>query len=182
MLLNRDRVFPNVVRDILVWQIIVIILMSAGLLSILLGIPGTFIILGTALCYSVFTHFDIITIRLLLWLLGIAITGEIIESFLGLFAARKFGASRLALFTALIGSIAGAAVGSVVLPLVGTVAGAVIGAFLGTFLPELALKRGMRKSVSAGMGAFVGRTSAVFVKIFLGAIMIVLVILSFCRN
>ncbi len=156
--------------------------MLAGLLSIFLGIPGTFIILGMALIYSAFTRFNIITIRLLLWLLGIAITGEIIESFLGLFVARKFGASRLALFTALIGSLAGAVVGSMILPLVGTVAGAVIGAFLGTFLPELVLKKGVGKSVSAGMGAFIGRTSAVFVKIFLGAVMIALVILSFCRS
>ncbi len=165
----------------MLWQIVTVIFMLAGLVSILIGIPGTFIILGAAFVYSACTHFEVVSIRLLAGLLSIAMTGEIIEAFLGLFVARKFGASRLALFSTLVGGFAGAVIGSVVLPLIGTVIGAVAGAFLGAFISEMALKRGVERSVSAGMGAFIGRTGAVFAKLFLGTIMIALVVVSFCR-
>jgi uncharacterized protein YqgC (DUF456 family) len=171
----------QIARDILLWQVVTVIFMLAGLVSILIGIPGTFIILGAVFVYSACTHFEVVSMRLLVGLLSIAMTGEIIEAFLGLFVARKFGASRLALFSTLIGGFAGAVIGSLALPLIGTVIGAVAGAFLGAFIPEMALKRGVERSVSAGMGVFIGRTGAVFAKLFLGTVMIALVVVSFCR-
>ncbi len=160
----------------MVWRIIVVVFMFAGLLSILIGIPGTFIILGTALIYAIFTHFQIITVKLLFGLLGIAIMGEVIEAFLGLLSARKFGASRLSLFFALVGGFAGALIGSMFLPLVGTVVGAITGAFLGTFLPELVVKKELRVSIKAGVGTFLGRTAGILTKLVLGAIMVGLVV------
>lgn len=165
----------------MVWKVIVIIFMVAGLLSLFVGLPGTFIILGVALVYGACTHFQVITVRLLLLLLGIAAVGEIVEAFLGLFVAKKFGASKLSLFFAAIGGFVGAIVGSVILPLVGTVIGALAGAFVGAFVPELALKKKMGDSVSAGVGAFLGRTMGLFTKLFLGAAMLVLVIADLFR-
>ena len=159
----------------MLWKILLLIFMFAGLLSILIGIPGTFTILGFALIYAIFTHFQIITVKLLFGLLAIAIMGEVIEAFLGLFSARKFGASWRSLFFSVIGGFAGAIIGSIFLPLVGTVIGAICGAFLGAFLPELAVKKKLEVSIHAGFGAFLGRTAGILAKVVLGAIMIGLV-------
>ena len=157
------------------WRIVTVVFMFTGLLSIVIGIPGTFIILGVALIYGIFTNFQIITAKLLFVLLGFAIVGELIEAFLGLLSASKFGASRLSLFFGLVGGFAGALIGSLFLPVVGTLIGAIAGVFLGTFLPELALKKEFRVSVRAGLGAFLGRTAGTFTKLVLGAIMVGLV-------
>ena len=159
----------------MLWKILLLIFMFAGLLSILIGIPGTFTIVGFALIYAIFTHFQIITVKLLFGLLAIAIMGEVIEAFLGLLSARKFGASGLSLLFSVIGSFAGALIGSIFLGLVGTVIGAICGAFLGAFLPELAVKKKFEVSVHVGFGAFLGRTAGILAKLVFGAIMIGLV-------
>ena len=90
--------------------------------------------------------------RTLWWMAGIALPVEGLDQLLGIWAARRYGAT----FLGVAGSLAGGIVGSILLtplfPIVGTVLGAFAGAFAGAYLVEWAVQRDARLT-SAPRGA-----------------------------
>lgn len=146
-----------------------------GLLAIPLGLGGTFIILADAVLLGVVTGFERVGIWALVAMAALAIIGEVIESVLGVFTVRKFGASRWAMLGTFVGGIGGAILGSPILPVIGSLIGAFIGAFLGAFIAEIIYRRQVQSSLRAGWGAFVGRILAALIKFEIGIIMIIIV-------
>jgi len=153
-----------------------------GLLFIPLGLGGTFIILGDAVLLGLLTGFERVGWVALIAMAGLAVVGEIIESVIGVFTVRKFGASRWAMLGTFVGGIAGAALGTPVMPVIGSLAGAFVGAFAGAFGAEILYRRQMQASLRAGWGAFVGRLLAVLIKFELGVVMIIIVIMEIRRS
>ena len=77
----------EVLADIGQWSGYVLwaLLLVFASLFVYLGLGGNFIILGLALLHALVTGFDPIGWKLLSWLAGIAVLGEIIEFLVGTF-------------------------------------------------------------------------------------------------
>lgn len=153
-----------------------------GLLLIPLGLGGTFVILGNVVLLALATGFERVGWWVLLVLLGIAILGEVLESLIGVFTVRRFGASRWAMLGTFLGGLVGAAAGTPVMPVVGSLAGAFVGAFAGAFIAEVLYRQHLDSSLRAGWGAFVGRVLAAVVKFELGIVMIVITLVRIGRG
>ncbi len=147
-----------------------------GILLIPLGLSGNFVILGFLALYDLVHGFQAFGFYLLFFL-GLAIVGEIVEALLGSVMARRYGAGRSGMVGAFLGGILGAIVGSPFLVPLGTLIGSFIGAFLLAFGMEWFARRrdeaGVRNGLKAGWGAFVGKFLAMGFKVAIGVGMVV---------
>jgi uncharacterized protein len=144
----------------------------AGLLLIPFGLPGLWVIVLGVLGYGWLTDFRSITMGIIILAVGLALLGEVIESWLGFRFARRYGGSSRAGWGALIGGLVGAVVG-VPVPLIGSVIGGFIGAFVGAALFEYTRARHYETAAKAGWGAVLGRAAAAAAKIALGIVIAV---------
>jgi uncharacterized protein YqgC (DUF456 family) len=145
----------------------------AGLVLIPLGLPGLWVMVGVLLVYGWMTDFRSLSVALIAIVLGLALVGEIIESWLGFRFAKRYGGSNRSGWGALIGGIVGAIVG-VPVPVIGSVIGAFLGSFLGAALFEYSASRRLDVATRAGWGSVVGRAAAAAAKIALGVIIAVI--------
>jgi uncharacterized protein YqgC (DUF456 family) len=153
------------VLEILV-LVLLILAMPAGLIAVVLGLPGTWLILGVSALYAWITDFTAITVQLILAILIIAAAAEIIDFIAGMWGARRYGGSKKAMLATLIGGLLGAIVLAPLFFGLGTVLGAFLGAFAGAFFVTYLEQRRMDEAVRVGWGAFVGR---IFAMVFKGA-------------
>jgi len=144
-----------------------------GLLAVVVGLSGNFILLGLALLVAWIGKFAVLGWGTWFLLLGLAVLGEIVEAVLGVVAARGFGATRWGMIGTFLGGILGAVAGSAVLPVVGSLLGAFLGAFLGALGGELLRGRRARESLRAGTGAFLGKMVALSFKLAIGVVIAV---------
>ena len=112
----------------------------------------------------------------------LAIVGEIVEMVAGAAGAAKQGASRRAMFLAVIGAMFGSMMGAMVLsaiPIIGTIIGAVGGAALGSFggayVGEMWKGRDQKERLDIGAAAMLGRLLGTMGKLIVGAIMVAVV-------
>jgi len=139
-----------------------------GLLGVVLGLAGNFILLGLALVVAWIGGFQYFAIWLLLLLLVLVILGEVVEAFLGVATAKGFGATRWGMIGTFLGGLLGAAAGTAVLPILGSLAGAFAGSFLGAVIGELLRGGRTAESMRAGTGAFLGKVVATSFKLSIG--------------
>lgn len=143
-------------------------LLALGLVMIPFGLPGTWIMVATAVGYSLLVPhsigiFTVVSVCIL------AVIGEVIEFSLTAKYTRKYGGSRRASWGAIIGAMIGAFMG-VPVPIIGSVIGAFAGAFAGAFLAELT--RGNAGSATrVATGALIGRALAAAMKVGIGVAM-----------
>lgn len=142
----------------------------AGLLAVVLGLSGNFILLGLALVVALIGGFQHLAWWGLLLLLALAILGEVVEAFLGVATARGFGATRWGMIGTFAGGLLGAAAGTAVFPVVGSLVGAFLGSFLGAVIGELLRGRRTAESMRAGTGAFLGKVIATSFKLAIGIV------------
>ena len=154
----------------------------AGLVSLIFGLPGNFIILADSLLYGWYGGFKEITYKVILILIILAIVGEVVEYGLGILGAKKRGATKGAIIASIIGGIAGAIIGMPFLFGIGSVIGAFLGAFGGAFLLEYLQGKGLDQAIESGWGAFLGRVGGAISKGFIGIMMIVITIVSVVRH
>jgi uncharacterized protein YqgC (DUF456 family) len=139
-------------------------------LTIFFGIPGGWIALVAIIIYDAVAGFSDVGLALLLVMLGIAVLGEIIESFLGLVYVAQKGATKWGVLGAFAGGLAGAIGGSMILPFIGSVLLGLLGAFAGAVALEYLYYRSMDRALQTGFFAFVGKLGAMFVKFALGLV------------
>ena len=144
-----------------------------GFLAVFFTGFGTFIILLGAVAYAWLTQFQTITLPLLVILLVLYLIGEILEYFLVVMGAKKWGASNWAVVGALAGGILGAASGMAFFG-VGIFVGTLVGIFLGAFLVELMIKRDVKGALKAGAGSLLGRVGSIVIKVFIALIMFII--------
>ncbi|MGH7800188.1 MAG: DUF456 family protein [Thermodesulfobacteriota bacterium] len=154
----------------------------AGLVSLIFGLPGNFIILAASLLYGWYGGFKEITYKVILILIILAIVGEVVEYGLGILGAKKRGATKGAIIASIIGGIAGAIIGMPFLFGIGSIIGAFLGAFGGAFLLEYLQGKGVDQAIESGWGAFLGRIGGAISKGFIGIMMIVITIVPVVRN
>jgi len=152
---------------------LMVLLNSAWLVLGLLGLPGNWLMLGTALLLSwwtagqdLFHPLTLVTAALL------ALAGEVIELAAGAMGAKKFGGTKRAAIGALLGAFIGAILGTFLIPVpvVGTIAGATAGAFFAATALEMTGGRGGRASVRAGRGAALGQITGNLTKFAIGCL------------
>ncbi len=149
----------------------------AALFSLVFGLPGTFIIAAAALLYAWLTDFAIIQWTTPLWLLGLAIAGEIVEFFITTAAASAAAERPSRRIT--LGTIGGAFIGGIVgtpfLFGIGSLLGAMAGAFLGAALAATSGGRDLRESLRIGFAALQGKLFGFVLKSAIAVTMIVII-------
>jgi uncharacterized protein YqgC (DUF456 family) len=149
-----------------------------GLFLVPLGLPGNWLIFGIALLKAWLGDFQSLTLPWILFLLSLAVVGEVVEFLLGVYVARRYGASRWGMLGAFFGGLVGGILGTPFFPPIGTMIGAFIGAFLGAFSLEYLYRMRSDVSYRAGIGAFVGRILAVVLKLEMGFAMVLVIIIK----
>jgi uncharacterized protein YqgC (DUF456 family) len=156
--------------------ILLIIILIISIAVIPFGIPGTFIIVGTALVYGLITGFAKISLSFVGLLLLMSLMVEFMEEILSVFMTKKLGGSRMAMFGALIGGFIGAVIGTGIAPVAGTLLGGFTGAFTGAFLLEWLNSQNVNRALKVGLGAFFGSVSGKITKILVGLIMSIMIV------
>jgi len=146
----------------------------AALISLLFGIPGTFVIVGAALVYAWATGFAAVHWSTLGWLVLLAFAGEGIEFVAASVAAAGTQPSRRAAVAALVGGIVGGIIGTPFLFGVGSLLGALAGAFAGAALAVLTEGRGPVAAWTTGLAALRGRLLGFVCKSAIAVVMLVL--------
>jgi len=141
-----------------------------SLFLIPLGLPGTWVMVGSAIGYDVLVKGDPIGWVTIAATAVLALIAEIFEFSLSARYTRKYGGSRRAGWGAIIGGIVGAVVG-IPVPIIGSMIGAFIGAFVGALLFELAGGTRAGAATRVATGALLGRVVAAAMKVGIGFVM-----------
>jgi len=149
-----------------------------GLVAVVFGLPGNFIILTAAVLYAWYGGFEQITPPTIAWLAALAVLGEVVEFALGIAWGKRWKSSNAAIVASIFAGILGALAGAVFWFGAGSVPGAFIGAFLGAFVVEYVKGRGAVQALKSGWGIFIGRVGGIMVKGFIGVAMIVISVVS----
>ncbi len=138
----------------------------ACIVLMLLGLPGTWFMIGLAVTIDLIDVWwlpeeDRPTFSILVLAIAVALAalGELLEFVASALGAKKAGASRRGVIGALAGSLVGAVAGTFLLPIpvVGTLAGAVAGSFGGAVLGEVSAGRSIEHTMKPATGAAIGR-------------------------
>ncbi len=159
-----------------------ILVSLAGLVSLVFGLPGTFIILGASVLYGWYGGFSEITVRVIIILVVLALAGELIEFLLGILGSKKYESSNRAIVGSIIFGIIGAVMGAPFFFGIGAVIGAFAGAFAGAILMELLQGKKMDEAIKSGWGAFLGRVAGTISKAAVGIAMIAITVLAVLNN
>jgi hypothetical protein len=160
----------------LIIQIILFIVLFAGILFIPVGVPGTFLAAAAVLIWRLVEGGDTFMMRHFIVFLALAVSGEVVEQIASIFGTKKRGASKYGMAGAFLGGIAGAVVGSMVIPVVGTIIGVFAGSFTLTVVLEMTLgKKTRQDGVNIGVGALIGKLIAVTYKYAIGIVMLFLI-------
>ncbi len=165
----------------ILWAILLIAVSFVCLLTVLLTLPGTWLMLAaTALVAWLQLGNGMISPWTLTALLALAVVGELLEAFASSAGAKRAGSSRWGSFGAFVGGVLGAIVGTFVIPvpLFGSLIGACAGAAGGAILLEMLAGRPAGHSARVGVGAGVGRLAAVAMKFGIGFVMWIVIIFS----
>lgn len=166
--------YLEIALSVLGWGTLGLVIFVALLLDVL-GLFGNWLILlafGVTWAVTGFTHFGWLGLGGMLLL---AVIGEVLETVVAGFGARKFGGSRGSMVAALVGCIAGAIFGTPLLPipLLGTVVGACLGAFIAAALYDyIQHERNAYDAAWIGVGAAIGKVGGLFAKLFCGLLML----------
>lgn len=159
-----------------------LIVALVGLISLVFGLPGNFIILADSVLYGWYGGFREITLKVVIVLVLLAILGEIFELALGALGAKRHKASKGAIAGSIAGGIAGGICGAPFLFGIGSILGAFLGAFAGAFLVEFFRGKRLDQAIESGRGAFLGRIGGTITKGAIGMVMIAITIVSVVRN
>lgn len=159
----------------LVVRILMMILSLISFMLMIFGIPGNFIIMGIGILYY-FIAPGMVTTGQLVFLILLAVSGEVVENLVGLLGAKKYGASRVGMIGAFLGSFLGGILGTMIFPVIGTFLGVFMGSFVLTFLFEYRLEgKDTHEASRAGKGALLGKVLAVSYKYSAGVVLLVLI-------
>jgi uncharacterized protein YqgC (DUF456 family) len=138
-----------------------------SLVLIVLGLPGLWIMVASAVVYNMIVPGDPIGWVSLIAVAVLALVAELLEFTMTGRYARKYGGSRRAGWGAILGGMVGAIVGFPV-PIVGPVIGAFIGSFVGALVAELTGGASATDATRVAKGALIGRVVSTVLKIGIG--------------
>ncbi len=159
--------------------VLFIVYASVCVLITLVGLPGTWLMVGGALAIAFLNPLWNSETPIWGWttigvILGLAVCGEIIETLAAGLGAKAGGGTKRGMVGAILGSIFGALAGTffIPIPLIGTLIGAVAGAFIGAIIGELTHQNPATKSelAKSATGAAIGRVLGILGKSGIAAI------------
>ena len=154
----------------------------AGLVSLIFGLPGNFVILGASMLFGWYGGFQEITVKIIIILIVLALAGELIEFLLGIAGSKKYESSNRAIVGSIIFGIIGAVLGAPFFFGIGAVVGAFAGAFAGAIIVELSQGKNMDEALKSGWGAFIGRVAGTISKGAVGIAMIAVTVAAVLNN
>jgi uncharacterized protein len=154
------------------------VLSALCVVSVLIGLPGGWIMLAIALIiefcdrwYLSPEHQPTFGTRLLIVCAALLLIGEIIETAAGAAGAKRGGASRRGMIGAIIGGMLGAILLTGLIPIlfIGTIIGAIVGTFIGAIMGEVTGEKSktVGRSIKPAIGATIGRVAGSFGKIMI---------------
>jgi uncharacterized protein len=163
----------NVAGMFILAAIGLIILNTVWLALLLVGLPGSWLMVVSAGLATWWTWHDptpMFSLMTLGTITALAALGEVIEFSAGLMGARQAGASRRGGVGALLGGIVGAIAGTIFIPIpvLGSIIGACAGAFAGAMMMEVSGGRDLHASFRSGIGAGKGRFWGTVGKLIVG--------------
>jgi len=141
-----------------------VLLSAGGIVLAVLQLPGTWVIIASAVGYDWYYDWQRIGWVWLVSLVVFAVIAEVFDSLAGVVAAKKAGASRRAAIGALVGGIVGMLVFSIPVPVFGTVVGGLLGCFVGALAAELSLRKDFSTGAKVGLFATIGRLVGIVAK------------------
>lgn len=138
-----------------------------SLILIVLGLPGLWIMVASAVVYNMIVPGDPIGWVSLIAVAVLGLVAELLEFTMTGRYARKYGGSRRAGWGAILGGIVGAMVGFPV-PIVGPIIGAFVGSFVGALFAELTGGASAGDATRVAKGALLGRVVSTVLKIGIG--------------
>ena len=160
------------------FYIIGVVLLFAGCLlalaSLVIGLPGTFSIVGVALLYAWATGFALVQWSTIGWLTLLALLGEGIEFLASSVGATGAKPSLRVAVAALLGAIVGGIVGTPFLFGIGSLLGALAGAFVGAAFAVSSEGGSFSESFTVGFAALRGRLLGFLLKTAVALVMVVL--------
>ncbi len=180
---------------IILGYIVFALVLLAGVLAAVMGLPGTTLILIDAIVYSAISGWERLPWWVLLILGVMAVIAESSDSLIAAMGAKAGGGSNKTSAVVLVGTIIGAIVGGAVLSpilsllglaggpigfLVGIVlpplVGGLAGGFFSAYYYEKRSGKSREEALQAGWGAFLGRMGAGLMKALVGCVMIAIII------
>ena len=151
---------------------ILIALLFAGLFINLIGLPGLWVMVASALGYAWLTGWRHVGWPAMVALVVLALLAELVEFVAGSAGAKKAGGSKRGMIGGIVGGLLGAIFLSVIpIPGVAQLVGAIIGTFVGVVAVEVLVGKRVDHSVQIGVGAAKGRFWGTIFKTLIGVIM-----------
>jgi uncharacterized protein YqgC (DUF456 family) len=147
-----------------------------ALCSLVLGVPGTILIVGLALLYAWATGFAAVHWSTIGWLALIAVFGEALELVVSGGGAASARPSRRVTIGALLGALVGGVVGTPFLFGIGSLLGALAGAFIGAAIAVHQEGGTWGDSLTTGFAALKGRLLGFVLKAALAVVMVVVLL------
>jgi hypothetical protein len=151
---------------------------AVAAMSIVVGAPGTVLIVLFAAVYAWLTDFQAVTWATLGWLALLAVVGEVVELMSSAAGAAGRRPSRLVAISALVAAFVGGIIGLPFLFGVGALLGALAGAFAGAALASGYESRALSTALASGWAALRGRFFGFVVKAALAATMVGILAMS----
>ena len=158
-----------------VFDILLLVVVSASVISNFYGVPGSIVIAFSSLFHGITTGFEHFNFTFAVLLFGIVLVLELIEFVLISVTAKKYGSSKWGISGAIIGGIIGAVSGAFVTPVVGAIVGSFAGVFLGAFLLEFYAQSNLKAGLLSGLGAFLGKIGGLSIKVIGSVTMAIMV-------
>jgi uncharacterized protein YqgC (DUF456 family) len=155
-----------------VYYAVLIALLFAGLFINLIGLPGLWVMVASALGYAWLTHWRHVGWPALVAMLVLALVAEAGEFLAGSAGAKKAGGSKRGMAGGIVGGLLGAISLSIIpIPGVAQLVGAIIGTFVGVVVVELMVGKRADHSLQIGVGAAKGRFWGTMLKTLFGVIL-----------
>lgn len=151
--------------------VICTLLILLGLIGLVIPVlPGVILVFGGILLYTLFTHFSTISLTTIVVLGILVIVDFIISQLLGIYTAKKFGATKYGIY----GGLMGILVGLLFAPF-GLIS-IIICPILGTIIGEVIAGKKISDSSKVGLGTLLGYFLGILIDITLAAVMIFILI------
>lgn len=148
------------------------IILLLSLLILPFGLPGIWIMVGTAWLFGPMLGMIAVGWLSILATASLALASEVAEFLLAGKYTRTYGGSNRAAWASIAGGLIGALIG-VPVPIVGSILGAFVGGFVGAWLAEISLGRSHATATRAATGSLIGRLVAVALKGAIGTVIAV---------